>query len=142
MDDERRRDERLSDAKMRYQVDVYYRTINTMVNELEARIEGLEEISGTFVLIQSECLYIRNTSGDEFRSSADKIAMRFLGEFSTELINFKTLYFSDNDNCPRTVLGYLEYSGHIVTYFQKWKCCADFSLRYQSVTLNEFRAKS
>ena len=32
MDDERCRDERLSDAKMRYRVEVYLHTIETMVN--------------------------------------------------------------------------------------------------------------
>ena len=76
---ERCRDEKFSDAKMRYRVEVYYRTIDTMVNELEARIEGLEQISGTFGLMHPERL--QNTSDDELRSSAENIAMRCLGNF-------------------------------------------------------------
>ena len=70
LDDERCRDEKLSNSKMMYRVEVYYRPIDIMVNELEARIEGLEEISGAFGLMHPERL--RNTSDDELRSSADK----------------------------------------------------------------------
>ena len=80
-----------------------------MMNKLEARIEGLEQISDTFGLMHLERL--GNASDDALRRSADKIKMRFPTEFSTnlaaEFINFKTLYFNDNDNCPWAVLGYI-----------------------------------
>ena len=66
---------------MRYRVEVYYRTIDTMMNELYVRIEGLEEISGTLGLMHPERL--RNTSDDELLSSSGKTTMRVPSEFST-----------------------------------------------------------
>ena len=105
-------DEPIEDPEHKFHVEVIYATVDSMVDELRQRTDGIREVTQLFgfLLLRS----LRDMPTNELQGQAWTLVGRFLayqnGTFPEELLQFRTAYFASSNTCfKRGAMGLLEF---------------------------------
>ena len=105
-------DKPIEDAEQKFHVEVIYATVDSMVNELRQRTDGIREVTQLFGFLSPRSL--RDMSTNELQKQAWTLVGRFPsylnGTFPEELVQFRAAYFSSSNPCfSRGAMGLLEF---------------------------------